>query len=239
MILKAKIAISYYILFLVVLPAIAILFTMIYFQYIPLGPGMLIIVFSLPFLFLPFVFEYYTFDGTYLKVKNILGITTKKVAFSDYEDIYGLDKTHGKYALASTSFYIVDKKERVIALKSYYCQNLEEFIIKLSKGKTLREDRAQLHGLKIELKKDGIYFVLLCVLTLLLTPVFIREAASLKNIQHDFRWFFILVMGFLYWLVYQSGKLLKESYKEYKFVREKVYNKTIRLSKMDKRFKYK
>jgi hypothetical protein len=237
MILKTKIATSYYVAFLVVLPVVFILFALIYIQYIPLWLGMIIVVFSLPFLFLPFVFEYYTFDGTDLKVKNILGITTKKIAFSDYEDIYGLDKMHGKYVLASTSFYIVDKKERVISLKSYYCQNLEAFIIKLSKGKTLREDREQLHSLKMELKKDFIYFILLSGLTLLLTITFCREIITWIILEHDFQWLYIFVVGFLCWLVYQSGSLLKTDYKDYKLARQKVANRTLRLSKLDKRFK--
>lgn len=204
---------------------------MIYRQIIPLGPGVFIIVFSLPFLLLPFVFEYYTVDDSYFRVKNILGITTKKVAFSDYEDIYALDKTTGRYNLSSSSIYIVDKQERIIELRSYYCPNIDDFIDVLSRGKTLREDRAQLHCLRREVKEYIIYVILISAITL----TFIYGLVF--NSHSDFKWWFIVFFGFMFWLMYQLVKELRLTYKNYTFVKKAVDDKTLRLSKMDKRFK--
>jgi len=234
MILKTRIATSYYIIFLVVIPVILIMFHMIYKQTIPLGPGMIIIVFSLPFLLLPFVFEYYTIDETYFKVKNILCITTKKVAFTNYEDVYSIDKTYGKYGgLSSTSIYIVDKKERLIRLRNYYCPNLNEFIEVLSRGKTLREDRAQLHLIKMELREYIIYPIVISAITL----IFIYCLLFTANFNNDFKWWYAVVLGFLFWLICQLVKELHITYKNYKIVKKHVDAKTIRLIKVDKRFK--
>jgi hypothetical protein len=167
MILKSKIGYFYFISFFVLIPAILVAYYLIYTQVIALQFGMIIFVFSLPFLILPFVFEYYTLDNSYLRVKNILGLTTKKVAFADYEDIYALDKSHGKRgSLTSSSIYIVDKKERIIQLRSYYCANLDDFIAVLCKGKTLREDRAELHLIRNEIKGDCVYIFLMSVIIL-------------------------------------------------------------------------
>lgn len=231
MILKTKIATSYYFIFSVVIPAILISFHLIYRQIIPLGPGMIIMVFSLPFLLLPFVFEYYTIDVNHLRVKNILGITTKKIGISDYEDIYALDKTTGRYKLSSSSIYIVDKQERIIELRSYYCPNIADFIDVLSRGKTLREDRAQLHCLRREVKEYIIYVILISAITL----AFIYGLVF--NSNSDFKWWFIVFFGFMFWLVYQLAKELRLTYKNYTFVKKAVDDKTMRLSKMDKRFK--
>lgn len=233
MILKTKVAMHYYFIFFVVIPAILILFHMIYTQRISLGPGMILVVFSLPFLFLPFVFEYYTIDSNYVSVKNILGITTKRVAFTDYEDVYSLDKTHGRYSLLSSSICIVDKKERIIELRSYYCPNIDEFIAVLSKGKTLRADRAQLHCLRREVKEYVVYVVLISALTL----ASIYGLIFSDNAKNDFRWWFILFFGLLFWLLYQLRKELIIHNKNVKIVRKHVDAKTIRLSKVDKRFK--
>ena len=207
---------------------------MIYRQIIPLGLGAIIIVFSLPFLLLPFVFEYYTIDETYFSVKNILGITTKKVGFSDYEDVYSLDKTYGKLGrLFSTSIYIVDKKERIIELRNYYCPNIDEFVEVLSKGKTLREDRAQLHLIRWEVKEYAFYLILISGFTLR----FIYWLIASMDFKNNFKWWFIIFFGFMFWLIYQLAMELNTTYKNFKIVKKLVDAKTIRLCKVDKRFK--